>query len=188
MGSAPTPPAPRAAILVVDDDGDIRLALEMLLAYEGFEVWTAKDGEEAEKRLEAEQKKGRHPAAVLTDLKMPRLDGMGLLERLQARPSPPPVVIISGHGDISTAVEAMKRGAANFLEKPLEENRVLVTLRGILREDKLANENQRLRQKLSERWQIVGESSAIRRLANQAAQVAGSDASVLITGENGTGK
>jgi len=185
---SPSAGAPRAAILVVDDDGDIRLALEMLLAYEGFEVWTAKDGEEAEKRLEAEQKKGRRPAAVLTDLKMPRLDGLGLLERLQARPSPPPVVIISGHGDISTAVEAMKKGAANFLEKPLEENRVLVTLRGILREGKLANENQRLRQKLSEHWQIVGESAVIRRLANQAAQVADSDASVLITGENGTGK
>ena len=85
MGPAQAPGTPasgaqRAAILVVDDDGDIRLALEMLLAYEGFEVWTAKDGEEAEKRLEAEQKKGRRPAAVLTDLKMPRLDGMGLLE------------------------------------------------------------------------------------------------------------
>jgi DNA-binding NtrC family response regulator len=188
MASAQAAGAPRAAILVVDDDGDIRVALEMLLAYEGFEVWTAKDGEEAEKRIEAEQKKGRSPAAVLTDLKMPRLDGMGLLERLQSRPAPPPVVIISGHGDISTAVEAMKRGAVNFLEKPLEENRVLVTLRGILRADQLAHENQRLRQRLSEHWQIIGESAAMRRLASQAAQVADSDASVLITGENGTGK
>jgi two-component system nitrogen regulation response regulator NtrX len=188
MAAAPASAAPRAAILVVDDDADIRLALEMLLSYEGFEVWTAKDGEEAEKRLDAEQKKGRRPVAILTDLKMPRLDGMGLLERLQTRPSPPPVVIISGHGDISTAVEAMKKGAANFLEKPLEENRVLVTLRAILREDKLANENQRLKQKLSERWQIVGVSPVIKRLASQLAQVASSDASVLITGENGTGK
>jgi len=180
--------AQRTAILVVDDDGDIRLALEMLLAYEGFEVWTAKDGEEAEKRLDQEQRKGRRPAAVLTDLKMPRLDGMGLLERLQARPSPPPVVIVSGHGDISTAVEAMRKGAVNFLEKPLEENRVLATLRAILREDKLASENRRLKARLSERWQLVGESPAIRKLASQIAQVAGSDASVLITGENGTGK
>ncbi|MFN0008844.1 MAG: sigma-54-dependent transcriptional regulator [Planctomycetota bacterium] len=186
----PVPPQapPRTAILVVDDDGDIRLALEMLLTYEGFEVWTAKDGEEAEKRIDAEQKKGRRPAVVLTDLKMPRLDGMGLLERLQNRPSPPPVVIISGHGDISTAVEAVKKGAANFLEKPLEENRVLVTLRGILREDRLTVENQRLKQKLSERWQIIGESPGIARLRNQIAQVADSEASVLITGENGTGK
>jgi ActR/RegA family two-component response regulator len=123
---------------------------------------------------EQEVKKGRRPAAVFTDLKMPRLDGLGLLERLQSRPSPPPVVIISGHGDISTAVEAVKKGAVNFLEKPLEENRVLVTLRGILREDRLTVENQRLKQKLSERWQIVGESPAIQRLSNQIAQVAGS--------------
>jgi len=185
---APPPATPRTAILVVDDDADIRLALEMLLSYEGFEVWTAKDGEEAEKRIDAEQKKGRRPAVVLTDLKMPRLDGMGLLERLQGRPSPPPVVIISGHGDISTAVDAVKKGAANFLEKPLEENRVLVTLRGILREDRLTVENQRLKQKLSERWQIVGESPGIARLRSQIAQVADSEASVLITGENGTGK
>ena len=186
---AATPPATqRAAILVVDDDGDIRLALEMLLSYEGFEVWTAKDGEEAEKRLEAEEKKGRRPAAVLTDLKMPRVDGMGLLERIQGKPAPPPVVIISGHGDISTAVEAMKRGAANFLEKPLEENRVLVTLRSLLREGRLQTENRRLKQRLSERWQLVGESAAMRRLSSQVAQLADSDASVLITGENGTGK
>ena len=188
MSPVPPPAPARTAILVVDDDGDIRLALEMLLSYEGYEVWTAKDGEEAERRIDAEQKKGRRPAVVLTDLKMPRLDGLGLLERLQSRPSPPPVVIISGHGDISTAVEAIKKGAVNFLEKPLEENRVLVTLRGILREDRLAVENQRLKQKLSERWQIVGESAGIKRLASQIAQVADSDASVLITGENGTGK
>jgi two-component system nitrogen regulation response regulator NtrX len=186
--AAPTTTNPRAAILVVDDDADIRLALEMLLSYEGFEVWTAKDGEEAEKRLEAEEKKGRRPAAVFTDLKMPRVDGMGLLERVQAKADPPPVVIVSGHGDISTAVEAMKRGAANFLEKPLEENRVLVTLKSILREDRLQTENRRLKQRLSERWQLVGESPSMRRLAGQVAQLADSDASVLITGENGTGK
>jgi two-component system nitrogen regulation response regulator NtrX len=186
--AAPTPATQRAAVLVVDDDGDIRLALEMLLSYEGFEVWTAKDGEEAENRLEAEEKKGRRPVAVLTDLKMPRVDGMGLLERIQAKSSAPPVVIISGHGDISTAVEAMKRGAANFLEKPLEENRVLVTLRAILREGRLQTENRRLKQRLSERWQLVGESAAMKRLSNQVAQLAESDASVLITGENGTGK
>jgi two-component system nitrogen regulation response regulator NtrX len=178
----------RTPILVVDDDADIRVALEMLLAYEGFEVWTAKDGEEAEKRIESEEKKGRRPAAVLTDLKMPRLDGMALLERLQGRASPPPVVIVSGHGDIATAVEAMRKGAVNFLEKPLEENRVLVTLRAVLREDKLASENQRLRRKLTERWQLVGESPAIRRLAGLVDQLADSDASVLVTGENGTGK
>ena len=187
--AAPTTAAPpRTVVLVVDDDGDIRVALEMLLSYEGFEVWTAKDGEEALRRLDVEEAKGRRPTVVLTDLKMPRLDGMALLERLQGRPTPPPVVIVSGHGDISTAVEAMRKGAVNFLEKPLEENRVLVTIRGILRENRLATENQGLKRQLSERWELVGESAAMRRLEAQVAQLASSEAAVLITGENGTGK
>ena len=178
----------RVPILVVDDDGDIRLALEMILQYQGFEVWTAKDGDEALKRLDAEEQAGRKPGLVLTDLKMPGLDGMALLERIAARPSPPPVVMISGHGDVATAVEAVKRGAANFLEKPLDENRLLVTVRNALRESRLAAENRRLRRKLSERWELVGESPAMKRLKARLEQVAASDAAVLITGENGTGK
>jgi two-component system nitrogen regulation response regulator NtrX len=188
MAASTPAPAPRTAILVVDDDGDIRVALEMLLSYEGFEVWTAKDGKEALRRLDAEEAKGRRPAVVLTDLKMPGLDGLALLERIGLRPAPPPVVIVSGHGDISTAVDAMKKGAVNFLEKPLEENRVLVTIRGVLREGRLAVENQGLKRQLSERWEIVGETAPIGRLRAQIVQLAGSDAAVLITGENGTGK
>ena len=134
----------RAAILVADDDGDIRLALEMLLQYEGFEVWTAKDGEQALGRIEKERAAGRGPALVLTDLKMPKLDGLELLERIAATEGAPPVIMISGHGDVATAVEAMQRGAANFLEKLLDEGRVLVTIRSTLRETDLAAENKRL--------------------------------------------
>src|SRR6185295_11257460 len=115
-------------------------------------------------------------------------DGLALLERVSERRSPPPVVIISGHGDISTAVDAIKKGAANFLEKPLEENRVLVTLRSVLREGRLAVENQGLKRQLSERWELVGDSAPMQRLRSQIAQLGGSDAAVLITGENGTGK
>ena len=178
----------RVAILIVDDDGDIRLALEMTLSYQGFEVWTAKDGEEALKRLDSEAQKGRRPGVVMTDLKMPRLDGMGLLEKILERPDPPPVVMISGHGDVATAVEAVKRGAANFLEKPLDENRVLVTIKAALREEKLEAENQRLRKKLNETYELIGTSAAMVRLRAQVDTVAASDASVLITGENGTGK
>ena len=98
----------RATVLVVDDDGDIRLSLEMMLQYEGFEVWTAKDGEEALARLEREAHAGRAADVVLSDVKMPRLDGMGLVERLSG--SGLPVVVVSGHGDVATAVEAVKRG------------------------------------------------------------------------------
>ena len=178
----------RVAILVVDDDGDIRLALEMLLQYEGFEVWTAKDGEEALARLDAEEEAGRRPGVVLTDLKMPRLDGVQLLEKIRERPAPVPVVLISGHGDIQIAVDAVRRGAVNFLEKPLDENRVLVTLRAALREARLSIENKGLRKQLGGRFELVGQSSAMEALKSQVEQVAASDVSVLITGENGTGK
>ncbi len=178
----------RTPVLVVDDDGDIRLALEMLLQYEGYEVWTAKDGAEAFGRFESEREKGRPPALILTDLKMPHVDGLGLLEKVQGEPDPPPVILISGHGDVATAVEAIKGGAANFLEKPLDEHRVVVTLRSALRERALATENTGLRKQLTGRWELVGESANMQRLATQVAQVASSDSAVLITGENGTGK
>ncbi|MFN0243868.1 MAG: sigma-54-dependent transcriptional regulator [Planctomycetota bacterium] len=186
--AAPKSDTPRTAILVVDDDADIRLALEMLLTYEHFEVWTAKDGEEALKRLDVEGAKGRRPGLVLTDLKMPGLDGAGLLDKILARPAPPPVAILSGHGDVATAVDLVRRGAVNFLEKPVDENRVLVTIRTALRESKLSAENSKLRQKLSERWELVGKSAAMDKLRSQIERVAASDAAVLITGENGTGK
>jgi len=180
--------AERTPILVVDDDGDIRMALEMLLSYEGFEVWTARDGEEALARYEREASGGRPPALILTDLKMPGLDGVELLERVRRRPAAPPVVIISGHGDVAVAVDAMQRGAANFLEKPLDEDRVLITIRSALRETALERENTGLRRQLSDRWTLIGDSPAMEQLRRQIEQVAQSEAAVLITGENGTGK
>lgn len=175
------------AILVVDDEADIRQALEMVLSYEGFEVWTARDGEEAWKRLEQEQTKGQAPALVLSDLKMPNLDGLGLLDRIVAADGPP-VVLISGHADVSIAVDAMQRGAVNFLEKPLDQSRVLVTVRTALRGEELAVENRGLRKQLGGRWRLVGQSLAMTRLRGQVEQVAQAEASVLITGENGVGK
>ncbi|MDP6408703.1 MAG: sigma-54 dependent transcriptional regulator [Planctomycetota bacterium] len=185
MSRAETAPTP---ILVVDDDGDIRAALEMLLQYEGFEVWTARDGREAVARYAREAGGGRRAAVVLSDLKMPGMDGMELLATLRAEPAPPPVIMISGHGDVSTAVEAMQNGAANFLEKPLDDNRVLVTIRKAIREQHLEEENSGLRRQLTDRWTIVGESESTARLVRQIEQVALSEAAVLITGENGTGK
>ncbi|MBM3988335.1 MAG: sigma-54-dependent Fis family transcriptional regulator [Planctomycetes bacterium] len=178
----------RATVLVVDDDGDIRLSLEMMLQYEGFEVWTAKDGEEALARLEREAQAGRGADLVLCDVKMPRLDGPGLLDKLAARGTSASVIMISGHGDIATAVDALRRGAVDFLEKPLEQNRVVVSIRNALRERRLATENADLRTRLGEPWRLVGTSAAMRTLREQVARVARSDASVLITGENGSGK
>jgi two-component system nitrogen regulation response regulator NtrX len=181
--------ATKTTILVVDDDGDIRLALEMLLQYEGFQVWTARDGRQALARLESEYEENqRRPDLVLSDLKMPELDGLGLLEEIRKLKSPPPVVIISGHADVPVAVEAMQRGAVNFLEKPLVDNRVLVTIKSSLASDRLRKENVGLRRQLGNRWKIIGDSPSTERLRRQIDQAAQADASVLITGENGCGK
>lgn len=175
----------RKTILVVDDDGDIRETLEMTLSYEGFNVWTAKNGKEALARIAAE---GTSPAAILTDLKMPEMDGLELLDRIVQDPDAPPVVLISGHGDVPVAVDAMQRGAANFLEKPLEEHRVVVTLNKALREQDLVEENRGLKRKLSAGYELIGESAAMQELRSAIDRVADSEASVLITGENGVGK
>ena len=180
--------AAKTPILVVDDDGDIRLALEMLLQYEGYEVWTARDGQTALARLDSEYEAGRRPAVVLTDLKMPGLDGMQLLERVRELEEPPPVILISGHADVPVAVEAMQRGATDFLEKPLVDNRVLVTIENALRTERLTKENTGLRRQLENRWEMTGSSEATNALREQVRQAADSDASVLITGENGSGK
>ncbi|MAE45644.1 MAG: Fis family transcriptional regulator [Planctomycetes bacterium] len=178
----------RTAILVADDDADVRLALEMSLSYEGFEIWTAKDGEEAWKRLQKGIADDKPAALVLSDLKMPRLDGMGLLEKISSLDNPPQVVVISGHGDVEVAVAAMQHGAANFLEKPLDENRLRATIRATLRQGELTQENRELRNKLVQNWELVGQSESIERLRRQLGQVAASEATVLITGENGVGK
>ena len=175
-------------VLVVDDDGEIRTALEMMLQYEGWTVWTARDGREALTRLEREAAEGQRASVVLTDVKMPRMDGLELLEALRAEPAPPPVVMVSGHADVQMAVEAVRKGALDFIEKPLDQNRVLVSLRNALRADELGRENTALREKLDERWRLVGSSGRMETLRSQVERVAASDAAVLITGENGTGK
>ena len=180
-----TSPKARKAILVVDDDADIRQTLEMTLQYEGFEVWTAKTGAEALARLESEPD---GPALVLTDVKMPGLDGLELLDRIAAAESAPPVVLISGHGDVPVAVDAMQRGAVNFLEKPLDERRLLVTVHRAIREQDLVVENRGLKRQLRSGYELIGESDTMQRLDETIARVAQTDASVLITGENGVGK
>jgi two-component system nitrogen regulation response regulator NtrX len=183
-----SPQQARPRVLVVDDDGDIRMALEMMLSYEGFEVWTAKDGREALARLGREAAAGQPADVVLCDVKMPQVDGLGVLDALAQQPDPPAVVMISGHGDVATAVDAVRRGALDFIEKPLDQNRVVVSLRTALRERRLAAENTGLKRQLSARWQLVGDSPAMRALREQIERAAAAEAPVLITGENGTGK
>ena len=178
----------KTIVLVVDDDGDIRMSLEMMLNYEGYEVWTARDGEEALARLDKEAAAGRGAEVALCDVKMPRLDGPGLLDALAQRAQRPSVIMISGHGDVPTAVDALRRGAVDFLEKPLEHNRVSTSLKSALRERALAAENRVLKRALSEPWKLLGESAPMRQLRDQVARVAASDSAVLISGENGAGK
>ncbi len=178
----------RTSILVIDDEGDIRQTLELLLKYEGYEVWTARDGLEGLARLDREEAAGRRVGVVLCDVKMPRMTGVEFLSALEKRPSRPPLIMISGHSELSVAVDAVKRGAADFLEKPLDTNRLLVSIDNALRVRRLASENTALRRQLGARWQMIGDSAAIGALREQIARVAASDASVLISGENGTGK
>ncbi|MGH9317066.1 MAG: sigma-54-dependent transcriptional regulator, partial [Thermoanaerobaculia bacterium] len=170
-------------ILVVDDDAGIRDALRMILEYEGYEVATAPDGKSALESLD-----GNRADAVLLDIKMPGLDGFEVLDRIVAREGPPPVLMISGHGDIATAVEATRRGAVDFLEKPPQRERILVSIRNALARGSLAAENERLRRRLEEESVLVGRSAPMQRLREEVARAAPTSATVLITGESGTGK
>ncbi len=179
---------PSPTVLVVDDEADVRVAVEMILQYEGYRVWTAKGGKEALERLESEASAGQRADLVLTDVKMPGMDGLELLEALRDRPGAPPVVMISGHADVPLAVDAVRRGATDFLEKPLEQNRLLVSLTNALRSGALQRENRKLKRELSGRWEAVGQSPAWREVAGHLQRAAHADVPVLLLGENGTGK
>ncbi|HMF08243.1 MAG TPA: sigma-54 dependent transcriptional regulator [Thermoanaerobaculia bacterium] len=170
-------------ILVVDDDPGIRDALRMILEYEGYEVLMAADGRAGLAEVESSA-----PDAVLLDIKMPGMDGFETLDRIAAREGAPPVLMISGHGDIATAVEATRRGAVDFLEKPPQRERILVSLANALSRNTLAAENERLRRRLDEESVLVGQSSSMVRLREEVVRAAPTTATVLIVGESGTGK
>ncbi len=172
-----------ARILIVDDEEGIRKVLRQLLEYEGHEVQTGSGGGEALALYEEFR-----PDLTFLDVKMARMDGLEVLDRLRAQDPDALVVMISGHGTIETAVEATRRGAYDFLEKPLDTDRILLTLRNALQQRGLAQENARLRGEIESRYEIVGSSFAIRALLDRIEKVAPTDARVLITGENGTGK
>ncbi len=170
-------------ILVVDDEKGIRQALGQLLEYEGYEVKTAGNAVDAITEYDRFR-----PHLVFMDVKMAGIDGLEALKRLKQTDANAVVVMISGHGTIQTAVEATQLGAYDFLEKPLDTDRILVTLRNALEHLSLSEENTRLKQTIESRYEVVGRSYAIKALLDKIEKVAPSPARVLVTGENGTGK
>ncbi len=172
-----------ARILIVDDEERIRDSLEMILSYAKHEAVSADRGDAALAQLDAEP-----VDLVLLDVKLPGKDGLEVLREIQRRPSPPPVVMISGHGTLETAVEATKEGAFDFLSKPLDQERLLLTIRNALENSRLSDENRSLRGEMATEYRILGDGAAMLAVQEKIAKAAPSDARVLITGENGTGK
>lgn len=170
-------------ILVVDDEPGIRQALGQLLEYEGYEVKTASSGVDGIALYGSFR-----PQLVFLDVKMAGLDGLEVLKRLRQADANATVVMISGHATIQTAVEATQLGAYDILEKPLDTDRVLVLLRNAFETRLLTEENERLRETIESRYEIVGRTFGIRALLERIDKVAGTPGRVLITGENGTGK
>jgi len=169
-------------ILVIDDERSIRNTLREILQYEKYEVDDAADGPEGLKLLESNKYN-----TILCDIKMPKMDGIEVLEKILLI-TDTPVIMISGHGTIDTAVEAIKKGAFDYISKPLDLNRLLITIRNAMDKSILVDETKILKRKISGVQEIIGDSEEIRRVKDLIKKVAPTDARVLITGESGTGK
>jgi len=170
-------------ILVIDDEKAIRNTLKEVLEYEKHEVDLAEDGPSG-----IELFSSNTYDVVLCDIKMQKMDGIEVLEKISNISNITPVIMISGHGNIDTAVEAIKKGAYDFLEKPLDLNRLLITIRNAMDKSTLITQTQVLKNKVSKMYEIVGESEAIKKVKEMIDRVAPTEARVLITGANGTGK
>ena len=170
-------------ILVIDDEKSIRKTLREILEYENFKVDEAADGAEGSSMAEKDVYD-----IILCDIKMPKVDGMEALDRIQKSKPDTPIVMISGHGTIETAVEAVKKGAFDFIAKPLDLNRLLVTIRNAMDKTRLVSDVKVLKKKISKTYEMIGESKAIQDIQEMIEKVAPTDARVLITGANGTGK
>jgi DNA-binding NtrC family response regulator len=170
-------------ILVIDDERAIRNTLKEVLEYEKHEVDLAEDGPSGLEMFNANSYD-----IVLCDIKMAKMDGIEVLQKIYETSSDVPVVMISGHGNIDTAVEAIKKGAFDFLEKPLDLNRLLITIRNATDKSTLITQTQVLKNKVSKMYEIVGESESIIKVKEMIDRVAPTEARVLITGANGTGK
>lgn len=169
-------------ILVVDDERSIRHTLREILEYEKFIVDEAAEGQEA-----IEKARNNQYDLILLDIKMPRMDGIEVLEQLM-KFSDVPVVMISGHGTVETVVEAIKKGAYDYITKPLDLNRLLVTIRNARERQNLVTETKALKRQVSKTYEMIGNSPAMQQIKAMIERVAPTDARVLITGANGTGK
>ncbi len=174
-----------AKILVVDDETPIRRTLRDILEFEGYDVDEATDGVECISKVQ-----GSKYDVIITDIKMPKMDGIEALERLQILSPETPVIMVSGHGTIDTAVEAVKKGAFDFISKPPDLNRMLITVRNALERSELVNTTQVLRKqvKSSKGVNMIGESAPILEIKRMLDRVAPTESRVLITGQNGSGK
>lgn len=172
-----------AKILIIDDEKSIRFTLREILEYEKYEIDEAVDGQDGIDKIA-----GKKYDIALCDIKMPKLDGIEVLEKAQEINPDLQFIMISAHGSIETAVEAVKKGAYDFIQKPPDLNRLLITVRNALDKSTLVTETKVLKKKISKSFDIVGDSAAINEVKDTIAKVAPTEARVMITGENGTGK
>lgn len=170
-------------ILIIDDEKAIRKTLSEILSYEGYKIEEASDGEEGLKKF-----KEKTFDVVLCDIKMPKLDGIEFLDKAREVNPDVPVIMISGHGTIETAVEAVKKGAYDYIAKPPDLNRLLITIRNATDKTNLVAETKVLKRKVSKVDEMIGESGPILRIKETIDKVAPTDARILVTGENGVGK
>ena len=173
----------KSRVLVIDDEAAIRDSLRMILEYEDYQFVGAASGQEALDIVRRER-----PDIVLLDIKMPGMDGMEVLRKLRALDEGLPVVMISGHGTTATAVEAIRSGAIDFLDKPLSSERVIVTLRNVLRQSELSSENRDLKVAMESKYELVGQSPVLRNVLEALTRAAPTNATVLLLGESGVGK
>ncbi len=170
-------------ILIIDDEKSIRKTLTEILSFEGYKIDEAPDGEEGLRKF-----KEKTYDLVLCDIKMPKLDGIEFLQKVGEINADIPIIMISGHGNIETAVEAVKKGAFDFISKPPDLNRLLITIRNAMDKGSLVLETKVLKRKVSRVQEMIGESSPIKKIKETIEKVAPTDARILITGENGVGK
>jgi DNA-binding NtrC family response regulator len=172
-----------ATILIIDDERAIRKTLTEILGFEGYKIDEAADGEEGLKKFQE-----KTYDVVLCDIKMPKLDGIEFLSKATAINPDVPIIMISGHGNIETAVEAVKKGAFDFISKPPDLNRLLITIRNAKDKTSLVKEAKVLKRRANKVQEMIGESAAIKKIKETIEKVAPTDARVMITGENGSGK